>query len=85
MWSRGPLSLSGGAEVGPAYLWQTTTAGAGSTLSVGAGPRGVARLALAGPLSLSLEADVPVYLLRIDDRLQAVLLPSVTLGGALAF
>ncbi|MHB8872989.1 MAG: caspase family protein [Myxococcaceae bacterium] len=85
VWFRGPLSLSGGAEVGLAYLWQTTSVGEGSTFSLGAGPRAVVRLGLGQRLGLSLEADVPVHLLRIDDQLQAVLLPSVTVGASLAF
>ncbi len=85
-WRYGPLSLAGGLEAGPAYWWQSTSVGAAALLSASAGPHGAARLELVGPVGLSLEVDLPVYLLRTDNgQLRPWLLPSVSLGLALAF
>ncbi len=85
-WEFGPIFLSLGAEVGPAFLWQYSQARQFSTSLAGVlAPRGGARLKLAGPLWLSLEGDVSVMLLKLNERLDAVVRPSFTLGLALAF
>ncbi len=80
---RGPVSLIAGLEAGPAMVWQTVPSQTFSSFAVGAGPRLGLRLRVATPLSVSLEGEAPVLLVRIDDQTQALVLPSVGLGLAL--
>ncbi len=85
-WELGPVFLSLGAEVGPAFLWQYSQARQFSTSLAGVlAPRAAARLKLAGPLYLSLEGEASVMLLKLNERLDAVVRPSFTLGLAFAF
>ena len=78
-----------GAEAGPALFWQglPTADDTGRlnplTATFSAGPRAAVRLG--GRVALTLEAELPVYLLRVDDQLQAVPLPSVSAGVAASF
>lgn len=83
VWMLGPVWLSAGGEAGLAYFWQS---GAESNwmLTGGAGPRGTARLQLSRRTFLSLEAEVPVFLLRVDEKLVFAPLPSAALGVAVA-
>ncbi len=85
-WELGPIWLSLGAEVGPAFLWQTSQArGISTTLAGVLSPRGGARLKLGGPVWLALDGDVSVMLLKLNDKLDAVVRPSFTLGFAFTF
>ncbi len=85
-WELGPIWLALGAEVGPAFLWQYSDARKFSTTLAGVlAPRGGARLKLGGPVWLSLDGDVSVMLLKLNDKLDAVVRPSFTLGFAFTF
>jgi hypothetical protein len=84
-WELGPVWLAAGAEVGPAFLWQVSSSGFTSSIAGAVAPRLGARLKIAGPLWLALDGDVTVMLLKLENSLGAVVLPSVTLGVALTF
>ncbi len=85
-WELGPVWLSLGAEVGPAFYWQTRTmSGISSTLAGVLAPRAGGRLRLGGPFWLLLEGDLSVMLLKLNDKLDAVVRPSFTLGFAFTF
>ncbi|MBS1150543.1 MAG: ICE-like protease [Myxococcaceae bacterium] len=87
-WELGVVWLSLGAEVGLAVFWQTPGRFSPSpdvSLAGVLAPRGGARLKLAGPLWLSLDGDLSVMLLKLNDKLDAVVRPSFTLGFAFAF
>ncbi len=82
----GALALTLGGEAGPAYLAQSQTGGeAISSFAVYAAIRLGARLHLYKPLWLTLEGELPMAILKLDDRLQARALPAATAGLALTF
>ncbi|MBI3182719.1 MAG: caspase family protein [Myxococcales bacterium] len=84
VWSFGAVSLSAGGELGLAYVWQRFPAEpTRSALSLGAGPRGTVRVQAWGPVWLSAEADLPVFLFSTDGRLQLVPMPTGSVGLAL--
>lgn len=75
-----------GAEAGVNYYSQSFATPANSgpqqTLTVTFAGRGSARLHLAGPLWLTLDAEIGAMLLRLDDKVQALAMPSGTAGLA---
>lgn len=82
----GPLWLGGGAELGPSFLWQSSPElPFTGTLAGMFAPRVGARLRLAGPVSLVLDAEVAVALLQVNGQLGARALPSATFGVAFSF
>lgn len=82
-WQLGPLWLGAGAEAGAALLWQATNAGVALSFAGLVAPRLGARLALFGPLSLTLEGEAAVAFLAVDGRLGVAFKPAGTLGFAL--
>ncbi len=86
LWQLGPVALLAGAEAGPAFLWQTLPgAQTASTLALSAALRAGARLHLYKPLWLTLEGELPIAVLKLDERLQVRALPAATAGIALTF
>ena len=80
VFEKGLLRFALGGELGPAYFWQQDLQSRPSTLAVSAGPHAALQLHLGGPVWLALDVDAPVYLLRVDGRLTARVLPSAGLG-----
>ncbi|MBX7100272.1 MAG: caspase family protein [Myxococcaceae bacterium] len=86
VYQTGPLWLGGGAEAGPAVLWQVSPAdGLSSSVAGVFAPRVGARLRLGGPVSLMLDGEVAVMILVIDRVLAAVAKPSATFGVAFSW
>ncbi len=85
VWRQGAVALSGGADAAVGYFSQSAPTGEASTVAFGLGPHGSARLSLSGPVWLVAQLDAPVFLMRVDERLQTVALPSGSAGVAVAF
>jgi hypothetical protein len=81
----GPLWCFAGGEVGPGFWWQNDARSTAFTVALAVAPRVGARLALGGPLALSLELEGALALLRLDGRFSAVFRPQGTLGLAYTF
>jgi hypothetical protein len=77
-------AVFGGAEAGPVAVWQSysgqTTSGGGGLAALRAG----ARLRVAGPVWATLEGELAVAVLPVDSQVQALFLPAVSLGVAVA-
>ena len=85
-WEIGPLWLSAGAEAGPAFLWQESSATPfTSTLAGVIAPRIGIRLKLGAGFWLAADGDVSVMVLSLEKAITALVKPAATFGLAFSF